>query len=64
MVTLTHDGLMKAIAIGVLERDKEKLASLARKHQWLTQERLYVEKRMREVAEHKAQREMILEILE
>lgn len=64
MVTLSPDGLMKAIAIGVLERDKEQLASLARKHQWLTQERLYVEKRLREVAAHIDKQEMILELVE
>lgn len=64
MVTLSPDGLMKAIAIGVLERDKEQLAALARKHQWLTQERLYVEKRLREVAAHIDKQEMILELVE
>ena len=62
-VTLSPEGVQKALALGVLANDRANLDYLAKQHQLLTQARLTVEARMREVASHIDKQEAILELV-
>ena len=62
-VTLSPEGVQKALALGVLANDSANLDYLAKQHQLLTQARLSVEARMRQVSEHIDKQEAILELV-